>query len=125
MADASNGEQALELFKLHKPDVVLADVKMPKMDGLELLELIKADKPNTKVLILTCYDEFSFARKALKLGASGYILKSEIEDEELIGLLNKLREELDLESGSIEKYYKLEKQINSNLDYLKEKLLVI
>lgn len=123
VAEASNGEQAYEMFLNHNPDVILTDIKMPKMDGLRLTELVKAKKPKVKVVILTCYDDFTYAREALKLGASNYILKSEIEDEELINLMNNIRTELDVEIGNVERNSILQHQINSNLDVLKEKLL--
>lgn len=123
VAEASNGEQAYELFQKYSPDVVMTDIKMPKMDGLKLTELIKSQNPKVKVILLTCYDEFTYAREAIKLGASNYVLKSEIEDEELINLMKEIRSELDKEMDKIEKYSILQHQINSNLTVLKEKLL--
>lgn len=123
VAEASNGEQAYEQFLSYEPDVILTDIKMPKMDGLKLTELVKARNPKVKVVILTCYDEFAYAREALKLGASNYILKSEIEDEELINLLITIHNELDAEMGKMERYSILQRQISSNINNLKEKLL--
>jgi Response regulator containing CheY-like receiver domain and AraC-type DNA-binding domain len=123
VAEASNGEQALEMFEKYKPDVVLTDIKMPKLDGLQLTEHIKKKNPVVKVLILTCYSEFSYVREALKLGASNYILKSEIEDAELINLMKNIHMELDKEVGKMERYSYLENQINLNINVLKEKLL--
>lgn len=122
-AEASNGEQAYELFQRYAPEVILTDIRMPKMDGLKLTELVKSRNPKVKVVILTCYDEFAYAREALKLGASHYILKSEIEDDELIHLMEKIRGELDVEMGRIEKFSMLQHQINSNINVLKEKML--
>ena len=123
VAEASNGEQAYELFQKHEPDVILTDIKMPKMNGLKLTELVKAKRPNTKIIILTCYDDFSYAREALKLGASNYLLKSEIENKELVNLMENIHSELDSEMGKIERYSILQRQINSNINVLKEKLL--
>jgi len=123
VAEASNGEQAIEMFERHRPDVILTDIRMPKMDGLQLTEAVKKRDPKVKVAILTCYDEFSYAREALKLGASSYILKSEVEDDELINLMTNIRRELDLEMGKMERYCILQHQINSNINDLKEKLL--
>ena len=123
VAEAANGEQAYELFLSKEPDVVLTDIRMPKMDGLKLTELVKAKNPKAKIVILTCYDEFGYVREALKLGASNYILKSEIEDEELINLLKNIHNELDAEMGKIERYSILQRQISLNMNVLKEKLL--
>lgn len=122
VAEAANGEQALEMFEKYEPDVVLTDIKMPKLDGLQLTEIIKKKNPRVRVLILTCYSEFSYVRDALKLGASNYILKSEIEDVELINLMKNIRMELDKEAGKMERYSYLENQISSNINVLREKL---
>lgn len=123
VAEASNGEQALEYYKTHKPDVVLTDIRMPKKDGLQLTEIIKKENPKVKILILTCYDDFSYAREALKLGASDYILKSEIEDEELEKIMQDIRHSLDMESEKQEEYFYLKNQITSNMAALKDKML--
>jgi two-component system, response regulator YesN len=95
VAEASNGEQGYEQYKKHMPDVVITDIKMPKKDGLWLVEEVRKDNQHTKILVLTCYDEFSFARKALKVGADDYILKSEVEDEELVAVMQSLKKKLD------------------------------
>ncbi|HYE11086.1 MAG TPA: response regulator, partial [Patescibacteria group bacterium] len=95
VAEASNGEQGYEQYKKHMPDVIITDIKMPKRDGLWLVEEVRKENRNAKILVLTCYDEFSFARKALKLGADDYILKSEVEDEELIAVIQSLKKKLD------------------------------
>lgn len=94
-AEASNGEQGYEQYRKHKPDVIITDIKMPKRDGLWLVEEIRKENQHAKILVLTCYDEFSFARKALKLGADDYILKSEVEDEELVAVMQALKKKLD------------------------------
>ena len=98
VSEASNGEQGYEKYLSHKPDVIITDIKMPKQDGLWLVEKIRKDNAEAKILVLTCYDEFSYARKALKVGADDYILKSEVEDEELIKLMVCMREKLDLQN---------------------------
>ncbi|RCX19364.1 AraC family two component transcriptional regulator [Anaerobacterium chartisolvens] len=123
VAEASNGEQALEYYRTHKPDVILTDIRMPKKDGLWLTETIKKENPRVKILILTCYDDFSYAREALKLGASDYILKSEVEDEELIKIMEDIYQSLNDENQKQEKYIYLQHQINSNISVLKEKML--
>lgn len=95
VGEASNGEQGYTQFLKLEPDVVITDIKMPKQDGLWLTEQIHKSHKQTKILVLTCYDEFHYARTALKNGASDYILKSEIVDEELIELMKKLKVSLD------------------------------
>lgn len=78
---ASNGMDALEIFQSTMPDIVFIDIKMPVMDGMELMKQIKLLKPTTEVIVLTAYDDFEYARSALKYGALEYVLKSEINDE--------------------------------------------
>ncbi|MHB8128884.1 MAG: response regulator transcription factor [Mobilitalea sp.] len=73
--EASNGEEALELFKLHLPDMVLADINMPKMNGLDFAVAAKAIKPEVKIAIITGYDYFDYAVTALKSGIDDYVLK--------------------------------------------------
>lgn len=94
-AEASNGEQAYEQYKKHMPDVIITDIKMPKRDGLWFIEEVRKENRHVRILVLTCYDEFSYARKALKAGADDYILKSEVEDEELIAVMQSIRKKID------------------------------
>ena len=95
VAEAANGEQGFEQYKKHDPDVVITDIKMPKRDGLWLIDQIRKEDKYVSILVLTCHDEFSYAREALKAGADDYILKSEVEDEEILGIMDKVRKNLD------------------------------
>lgn len=79
---AADGEEALELMKELQPDLVLTDIQMPFLDGLQLAERINAEYAGTKVVFLTGYDDFSYAKQALRLQAADYILK--YEDNEVI-----------------------------------------
>lgn len=72
---AADGERALELVRLHRPRILLTDVRMPRMDGLELLKAVKEEFPETCVVILSGFDEFAYAQEALKGGAMDYLLK--------------------------------------------------
>jgi DNA-binding NarL/FixJ family response regulator len=76
VAQAGNGREAVELVRLHHPDIVLLDIRMPVMNGLEATRLIKTELPQTKVLILTVSDAEKDLFEALKNGAEGYLLKS-------------------------------------------------
>ena len=60
IGDAANGKQALEIYEADKPDVILTDIKMPVMDGLELIARIREKDEKTKIVILTCYEEFEY-----------------------------------------------------------------
>ncbi len=75
VGEASDGEEAIELIQNLLPDVIITDVRMPFMNGLELLEFIKPMLPNAFVIIISGHDEFQYAQKALQLGAYDYLLK--------------------------------------------------
>lgn len=90
---ASNGEQVLELLEEERPDLALLDINMPKMDGIRLTERLKELYPSTYVVFITGYSEFEYARKALKLGVSEYLLKP-FSKEELSRVVLKLKEEI-------------------------------
>ncbi len=77
---ASNGEEGETLFKEYRPELVITDIRMPKMDGLKLLEKIREEDMRTQVVIISAYSDFEYARSALTHGASGYLLKP-IENE--------------------------------------------
>ncbi|MEX2597527.1 MAG: response regulator transcription factor [Salibacteraceae bacterium] len=86
IAEAENGRDCLEKLKKHLPDVVLLDINMPEMDGIEALQIIKKDYPFIKVLALTQYDEKRFVKQMMKFGADGYILKNTSKREMLIAI---------------------------------------
>lgn len=79
---AADGQEGWELVQQLQPDIILSDIRMPFMDGLQLAELINRQFPETKIVFLTGYDDFSYAKQALQLKASDYILK--YEDNEKI-----------------------------------------
>lgn len=85
---ASNGREAIELVRKEKPDVVLMDVRMPEVDGVECTRLIKTAHPQIKVIILTTFDDDEYVFGALRYGASGYLLKGVSVEE----LANAVRE---------------------------------
>ena len=86
---ARNGMEALELYEKNPPDLLLTDIKMPKMDGLNLSRRFKQIKPDMAVLLLSGYNEFEYAKEALNLGLNGYLLKP-LDVKELIAALQKL-----------------------------------
>ena len=75
VGEAENGELGLELLRNLKPDMVITDIMMPKMDGLEMLENMVAEGIQTRAVVLSAYSEFEYARKAMKLGVTEYLLK--------------------------------------------------
>lgn len=74
VGEAGDGEMALPLIRKTRPDVIITDIKMPFMDGLELSRIVKEEFPKTKILIVSGYDDFEYAREALTIGVDQYIL---------------------------------------------------
>ncbi len=78
VAKGNNGEEAVSLFKKHKPDLLLMDIRMEKMNGIDATEKILAEFPEAKILLLTTFQDEEYITKALKYGCKGYILKQNI-----------------------------------------------
>lgn len=76
VAEAEDGERALELVAEHKPDMAILDIRMPKLSGLDLARRIRADHPQVKILVLTAYDDDPYVFALLRAGVDGYILKT-------------------------------------------------
>ncbi|MFC5401671.1 response regulator [Cohnella soli] len=100
VADVSNGQLAWEAVQRERPDLVLTDIKMPVMDGIELITKMKDNGARAKFVILTAHEEFGLVRKALQLGVKDYILKLKMSIEEIEQLLERLGKEIDAEAGS-------------------------
>lgn len=81
VAEATNGREAIEQFRKHHPDVTLMDLRMPQMNGTEAILAIRQDFPNARIIVLTTYRGDAHAHRALKAGASGYLLKSMLRKE--------------------------------------------
>lgn len=122
VGDCENGLQAMEAVDRFKPDIVLTDICMPFVDGLELTRYIVEKYACTKVVILTGYDEFEYAQQAVKLKAFDYMLKP-ITANELRKVLDKLKKELDEESSKLEDLNRLKKQLRESLPLLRERFL--
>ncbi|WP_165452514.1 response regulator [Paenibacillus thalictri] len=90
IGEASAGRQALTMIRERRPDLVLADIIMPGMNGIELLEQVRSAGINAKFVMLTCVNEFEYARKAVELGASGYVLKLSMDEEAMGDMLRKV-----------------------------------
>jgi len=80
-AEASNGQEAFDLTEKHKPDVLLLDISMPKLSGLDILERIKRASPQTKIIMITVHQMGAYVLKALRHGVNGYINKENVVEE--------------------------------------------
>ena len=94
--EAGDGELAWPLIREKRPDIVITDIKMPFMDGLQLTALIKKELPDTRVIILSGYGEFEYAQEAVRLGVTEYLLKP-ITPRQLREVIRRLAEEVESE----------------------------
>lgn len=81
IAEATNGQEAIELFRTHRPDVTLMDLQMPGMKGIDAIIAIRSEFPSARIIVLTTYQGDVQALRALKAGASGYLLKNMMRKE--------------------------------------------
>lgn len=93
VGNAPNGEMAWELYEELRPDLVITDIVMPQMDGIQLAAKIKAANPEAKILFLSCHSDFAYAQQGMELGASGYLLKTAMDTETVDRYLLKITEE--------------------------------
>ena len=105
---AQNGKEALELMEEVHPDLVISDIKMPFMDGLELSDILKKKMPKIQIIILSGYGEFDYAKEAIKIGVTDYLTKP-VTGEQLLEALNKVKQKLDKKKRQEEDIKKLQK----------------
>ena len=99
VGEAANGQEGLEAARRLEPTLIITDLKMPKMDGIEMLRSLRSEGCSAYVIILTAYDNFGYAQSALRLGAVDYLLKP-FHDGELENAITRLKARMD--SGSNE-----------------------
>jgi|GEM_PF-850063 len=103
IGEAENGEEALSLCENQSPDIVVTDITMPLMDGLTFIRELRKSHPVTQIILLTCHSDFGYAKEAIALGASDYILKVSLDEEELKRALQKAREKLLRDRGHFDR----------------------
>lgn len=111
---ALDGLEGIEVFEETEPDVVFVDIRMEEMDGLTLIEELQKKGKNAVFVIVTAYDEFSYAKKAIELGAKNYLLKP-IDRQELIPMMNTIKNELDEKSLQAKNSKLLKSELNSRI----------
>ncbi|MDR6882484.1 response regulator [Bacillus sp. 3255] len=122
IGDYASGREALEAIAELRPDLVISDICMPFMDGIELTRNIQMLYPYIKVIILTAHDEFDYVQKALRLKVYDFIVKP-ITAFELRGLLDKVRSDMDKEAEHRENLTDLKIQLQQSLPLLRERFL--
>ncbi|MDX8045131.1 response regulator transcription factor [Gracilibacillus sp. S3-1-1] len=92
IGEASNGEEALHLIDAHLPDIILTDIVMPGMDGIELVKRVKANYPETEIIVLSSFENFDYVKETFQSGVADYILKPKLNAEDLIQTLRRVRQ---------------------------------
>ena len=101
-----NGKEAMEVIRGTPPDLLLTDIKMPHVDGIELSKFVFQNYPDIKIVIISGYDEFEYAKQAIRYKVAEYILKP-ISPQEMTGLLTKMKQSLDLKNKWLENFKKI------------------
>ena len=121
MGHARSGKKALEIYDREKPDIVISDIKMTGMDGLELTKRLKEKNPDVVVILLSAYRDFEYAQKGFEYGVSNYLLKHELCEEKLIEELKKAKERLKANGRKKKIYQKyFAKQLIYNMEDVTE-----
>lgn len=123
VGSATNGVKALELVEKQQPDVVITDIKMPYMDGLELARRLNKEYQNIHIIIFTGFDEFEYAKEAVHLEVEEYMLKP-INALELTECMKRLKKTLDKEREERLNVTKLENYLKDSLPVLQTNLFV-
>ncbi len=121
VGEASNGVEALQVAEREQPDLIISDIRMPLMDGLTMLKKARQTLPTLRCIILSGYDDFEYARQAMKVNCLGYLLKP-ISSTEFTEMLVGAKRRLDEEFGQRLDLTRLQKHFNESLPLLKEGL---
>ncbi|MDU7031352.1 MAG: response regulator [Clostridiales bacterium] len=120
--EAANGVSGFELVKELQPEIILTDIRMPREDGLSLSKRIRSAYPWMKIVILSGYDDFSYAKQALQIGVFEYLLKP-IDADELLETVVKLKKEIEKEKARQEREIFQQTFVEENYDYVRSRLL--
>ena len=118
VGEASDGELAFPLIMEKKPDILLTDIKMPFVDGLELSEMVRKELPDTRIMILSGYDEFEYAQKAIGIGVTDYLLKP-IAPNTLLEKIKKVQNKIEEDRKHQAQYFNEEKAETMEQERLK------
>ena len=120
--EASSGQEALDMLENINPDIILTDIRMQFMDGLEFSKKATERYPHIKIIVLTAYEEFEYAKQGIKIGINDFLLKP-IKRSELRESVESLKNKIETERMSRAEYMKLKERLSENFSYLKEKFL--
>ena len=123
IGEACDGEEALEKTKMLLPDIVLTDIRMPCINGLEYIKRLRDGNINVKVIIISGFSDFDYARNAIKLGAFDYILKP-VDDDDLTGVIKRCIEDINAERSKNLLFIRAREQMKESLPLMKRELFI-
>lgn len=115
VGEASDGELAYPMILKEKPDILLTDIKMPFMDGLELSRLVKQELPDTKILIFSGYDEFEYAKEAIRIGVTEYLLKP-VSSAQLLEVMRRISKQIEQDREEREILRQYQEDMKENVE---------
>jgi len=118
-----NGAVAYQAVSCAPPDIVITDIGMPRMNGIELLRELKAIKDDLKAIIITCHDDFEFAKQALQLGVHEYMLKETFVPDDLRALLLEMKRRLDMERQTLKEMDRLQRLAHTSGMLVKQRFI--
>jgi two-component system response regulator YesN len=120
---ASNGVEALAILEQNQVEIMVTDIQMPEMNGLQLLKECKNRNYNLKTIVISGFAEFEYAQEAIKLGVADYLLKP-FASKKLLGVILKLKEEIEQEQSEQSQIQALREQLQQNIPLLQDKLFL-
>ncbi|NLL77010.1 MAG: response regulator [Clostridiales bacterium] len=122
VGEASDGELAYPMIQKLRPDIIITDIKMPFMDGLELSRLVKKDFPDVSIIILSGYDEFEYAKEAIKIGVTEYLVKP-VSSAKLLEVVKEIGNRIEKENEKKKYLEQFKKEMKEMELHEKEKFL--
>lgn len=123
VGSAGNGYDALEMLEEHTVDLVLTDIQMPFVDGIELARSVRRDYPQIKIAFITGYDEFHYAKEAISLKVDAYLMKP-VTSQEIASFLSSIKQELDAEQQQLQEITEMKEQVQVLLPKLADSYMV-
>lgn len=121
--DAENGLKALEIYREKRPDIVITDILMPQMDGIQLIEKLRKDNTDISFIIISGYDEFTYAQSAMRLNVSDYLLKPFLP-QQLADVLQKVKESIDRRRNFFNNIKFLQNKLEESMPILRERFFI-
>lgn len=123
VGDAENGLRALEIYNENEPDIVITDILMPQMDGIQLIEKLRQDNREIAFIIISGYDEFAYAQSAMRLNVFDYLLKPFLP-QQLADVLLKVKESIDRRRNFFNNIKVLQSKLEESMPILRERFFI-